>query len=110
MLNNSYEISRFRNKMPLGRKVLLLCSLCQLNDALLLLSVLLHEESEKKLFKYYNLKGRPHIRYMSSKNSDITKGKLHTQYTNNKNRNSYATTDVLDVVIMTTGVCHDMTQ
>jgi hypothetical protein len=47
---------------------------------------------------------------MNSKNSVITKGKPHTQYMNNKSSNSYATTDVLDAVTMTTGVCHDMTQ
>jgi hypothetical protein len=47
---------------------------------------------------------------MSSKNSDIAKGKPHTQYMNNKSSSSYATTDVLNFVTMTTGVCHDMTQ
>jgi hypothetical protein len=47
---------------------------------------------------------------MNNKKSDIAKGKLRTQYMNNKSSNSYATTDVLDFVTMTTGVCHDMTQ
>jgi hypothetical protein len=46
---------------------------------------------------------------MNSKNSDITQGKPHTQYMNNKSSNSYATSDVIDGVTLT-GVCHDMTQ
>jgi hypothetical protein len=47
---------------------------------------------------------------MNSKNSDITQGKPHTPYMNNKSSNSYATTDVTDDVTVTTGVYHDMTQ
>jgi hypothetical protein len=73
--------------MPRGREVLLPCSLCQLKNALLF-SVLVHEESKKETLKYYHINCKPYIRYINSKNSDITQGKPHTQYMNNKSSNS----------------------